>query len=88
MLDSVRMSPVILVPIFWLYFICHFGDHLTQSFENIEMEFIGFSWFMLPINLQKNWTVIIAVGQKEIGLQAFGSTNCTRQLFMKVNHFL
>lgn len=78
------MSPCMTAPIIWLYFFCHFGDHLSQSFEDIETEFYTLPWYMLPVDLQNYWPNMIAMGQQEISLQGFGSASCTRELFMKV----
>lgn len=84
MSDLLRMSAANGAPIVWLYFFCHFGDHLTQSFEDIGADLYSVTWYSLPVDMQKDWLMMIPIGQKNINLPGFGSTPCNRELFMKV----
>lgn len=48
-------------------------------------EFYLVSWYMFPLNTQKSWPFVIALGQNEVNLQGFGNAICNRELFKKVN---
>lgn len=71
-------------PTLSIFIICHCGDELTQRFRHISNDFFQVSWYMLPLDMQKNWPFMIALGQKEIGLQGFGSFHYNYELYMKV----
>lgn len=71
-------------PMLLIFIICNFGQFLTQRFRNVEEEFYAMKWYALPVKMQKNWPVMAAVAQIEIGLQVFGSRYFNRLLFMQV----
>lgn len=77
------LAPAMMV-IFWLYLFCHFGDAVTQRFDQLGDEMYQVSWYLLSLHLQNDWPMMIALGQKKVYVQGYGSAFCTRELFMKV----
>lgn len=76
---------IIMGPIGTLFLFCQLGEHLTQCFCDMGEEFYLVSWYMFPLNTQKSWPFVIALGQNEVNLQGFGNAICNRELFKKVN---
>lgn len=73
------LSPMLIV-----FIICNFGNELTNYFEDVAENFYGMDWHMLPLDMQKHWPMMIALGQKDVELRTFGSNCFNRVLFMKV----
>lgn len=71
-------------PIVMIYILCHFGQRVTQHYECLEYECYAISWYMLPLNIQKNWPIMIRVAQKPIELRGIGSIGLNRQTYMQV----
>lgn len=67
-----------------LYVFCHFGNKVTQNFLNITDDIYATSWYEFPLEMQKNFPMIIALSQKSIYLRGFGDSRCTLEVFMKV----
>lgn len=81
--------PKLLVPMSivlpWLYIFCHFGDHVTQRYDDLENYYYhSVAWNYLSIDVQKDWLLMITLGQKKVYIRGFASAYCTRELFMKV----
>lgn len=73
------------VPVVLIYLICHLGQYVTQHYVRLGNEWYAVSWYVLPSNLQKNWTIMIRATQKPIELRAFGSHSLNRETYMQVN---
>lgn len=90
MMDGDEILPIVyacfpsFAPMLLIFIICNFGHYLTQRFKNVEDEFFAIHWYMLPLTMQRNWPIVAAVAQNEIGLQVFGSRYFNRLLFMQV----
>lgn len=83
--EWIQTSSPTSVIVFWLFLFCHSGDKLTQRFEDVGDNAYAFvDWYMLPVNMQKSFTLIIALGQRNVFLRGFGGTRCTKEMFMKV----
>lgn len=68
----------------WLYSFCHLGDNVMYQFECICESIYGISWQLMPLELQINMPIIIAVAQKPIYIQDFLTIQCTKEFFKKV----
>lgn len=65
--------------LFVLFIFCDFGDHVTQGFEDVEMELNQLPWYLFRLNVQKNMPTIIALTQKTVLIKGFGSAHCNRE---------
>lgn len=68
----------------WLYALCHFGDHLTERFNDVGDAFYRLSWYQFPVNMQKDLIFVIAAAQKKVFLRGYAGTFCTREVYKKV----
>lgn len=73
-----------IVVILFLYVFCHFGDQITQQFNDVQDAVFNMAWYKFPLEMQKNIPMIISLAQKEVYVEAFGNIHCTREIFMKV----
>lgn len=69
-----------------LYLFCHFGDQVTQRFEDVSEAVYQLSWYSLPLELQKHLPTVIAMSQKRVFVRGFADTRSTREVFRKVIH--
>lgn len=80
---------VFIVPVnivfFWLYFFCIFGDIATNCLLDVRNDMYGIAWHLLPLNLRKQFPMMMALSQKEVYVRGFGRFNCTRELFVQVS---
>lgn len=67
-----------------LYLYCHFGDQVTQRFEDIGDAVYQIDWYALPLDMQKNLPMVIALTQKRVFVRGFADTRSTREVFKKV----
>lgn len=73
-----------LTTIFWLYLFCYVGNYFTEEFSRLGDAIYQLDWYMLPINLQKDLPIALALVQKDIFLQAYGGIGFTVVNFHKV----
>lgn len=71
-----------------LFLFCHSGTQVTERFHGIGEEVYGLTWYVLPLNLQQDIPVIIALSNKEIYLRGLGGYHYTNETFKKVNENL
>lgn len=69
-----------------LYLFCHFGNLVTQRFEDVGSQISQLAWYKLPLRSQKDYILILALTQKKVYINGFGNARCTREVFMKVNY--
>ena len=74
----------ILTAVFWLYLFCYFGNHVTQRFEDVADIVYQLDWYMLPLDLQSNLPIFIALAQKKVVLRGLGGTQCTFEIFKQI----
>lgn len=74
--------------LFWAFFqiflYCEFGERLMERFDEIEDEVFNWSWYKMPLNIQKMLPIIINGIQQPVGLTGFGGIRCTREAFQNV----
>lgn len=68
---------------------CHFGNKLTQRFEDVgDNAYAYVAWYMLPMDMQKSYPMILRLGQQNVYLRGFADTRFTREVFMLVFTFI
>lgn len=73
------------ISMFPFFLFCHFGGKVTQQFEDIGDAVYQLEWYRLPLNMQKNFQVVIALAQKRIYMRGYGDTRTTHSVFKKVS---
>lgn len=68
-----------------LFLFCHSGTQVTERFHGIGEEVYALEWYVLPLNLQRNIPMIIALSNNEIYLRGLGGYHYTHETFKKVN---
>lgn len=83
-MDSLYTIATSLTPLIFFFLNCDFGDYLSQQYSHIGDAYYEASWYVLPLDMQKNWPIVIGFGQLEVGVQGLGNTHCNRVLYLKV----
>lgn len=80
---------VLITQMFWAFTLslifCEIGDFFVNSFEAIGAEFENISWYLLPIVIQKQMTMIISFNQIPVILKGYGSITGSREVFKQVS---
>lgn len=68
-----------------LFLFCYSGTQVTERFNDIGDEVYALEWYVLPLNLQRNIPMIMALSNQEIYLRGLGGYHYTHETFKKVN---
>lgn len=79
------MGPTI-VNILWLYLVCHFSGLLTLQLSRFGDVVYQLNWYLLPLKLQIDLPIMLALAQKKVFLQAYGGIGCTLDVFHTVRN--
>lgn len=66
---------------------CHFCGNVTDRFENVSDAIYNLQWYDLPLEMQKDLQIMMAVAQKRIYIRGYGDTRSTHSVFKKVIFF-
>ena len=82
---------MLLVPIielFWafglVFITCELAGRIANEFDDIDSLIDQFDWYLFPLNVQQQLTIIMACSQQSIGFECFGSVKCNRETFKNV----
>lgn len=64
---------------------CEIGQRYSNAFTEVEDVFDQFSWYLLPIGIQRILPSINLYMQQSIEIKFFGSLSCSRELFKRVS---
>lgn len=67
-----------------VFIACELGRRMIDVFDGIELTIEQFDWYLFPIKMQRMLPAIIAVAQRSVSMQCFGSIICTRDVFKNV----
>lgn len=84
MLELFRMIYTLSTYTFWLFLFCYFGNQVTTRFTDIGETIYQCDWYSYPMEMLNEMPLVISIMQKPIYLRAFGSLQCTREIFQKV----
>lgn len=79
-----RFLSTAVVLVSFLYLFCHFGNLVTFRFERFGISVSQLAWYMLPLVMQKDLPIVIAISQKNVFIRAFAGTHCNRDVFKEV----
>lgn len=71
-----------------LYVFCDIGEHVTQRFEGLGDQVYQLDWHTLPLDMQRDLAIVIALAQKRIYVRGYADTRSTRKVFKKVPYYL
>ena len=78
----------LLVMVFWsfvmLFIFCENGETVTHQFQVFNVELRQFNWYILPINVQKMFIIVVANAQQPSFIRGFANAICLRESFKKV----
>lgn len=67
-----------------MFLFCYFGKFATDNFEQMANSLYEFNWQKLPINLEKNFIIMIENAQKPIHYHGFNVVILNLETFTKV----
>lgn len=75
---------------FWsfaaVFFLCHFSENVSTSFEKLNDRLFECDWYLLPNELQRSFFITTIAVQEPIHIRGFGNVLCTRQSFKEVSN--
>lgn len=80
----VQAAIVVSASLFPFYLFCHFGGEITDQFQSVGDAAYQIEWYRLPVELQKDLGVVVALGQKRIYMRGYADTCTTHSAFKKV----
>lgn len=70
---------------FWsfalIFLICEFGQMVTDHFDELTNAINDYDWTSFPDEIQKILPVIIQNTQREVVIETFKNTSCSRESF-------
>lgn len=69
-----------------VFIACELGQRLSNSFTNVENDLNQVDWYLLPVDQQRIWQMLITYAQEPIAVKFFGSVSCSRLQFRKVSN--
>lgn len=79
-----QITIIVLTSLLPFFLFCHFGGEITEQFEGIGNEVYQLDWYRLPLDMQKDLGIIIALAQKRIYMRGYGDTRTTYSVLNKV----
>lgn len=64
---------------------CYFGGQITQRFEDVGDVVYQMVWYKFPLDMQKDFGLMILCSKKRIYMQGYGNFRTTHSVFKKVN---
>lgn len=68
-----------------MFVACELAGRVSYEFDEIDYIIGQFEWYSFSHELQKMVPFITMNAQQEVAFQCFGSHNCNRETFKKVN---
>lgn len=78
--------------IFWAFVMlsifCENGERVTNQFQVFNVELRQFNWYILPINVQKMFVIMVANAQQPSFIRGFANALCLRESFKVVKYYI
>lgn len=71
-----------------LFACCELGEILTHQFNMFDNELCRCNWYLLSIEMQRNFVIVMANSQNLRIIRGYGGIVCTRNAFKQVKHHL
>lgn len=66
---------------FWMFGFNFFGSRVTTAFEDLSESVYQCDWYLLPFDMRKHITTILAMAQKPVHMHVFAGYHCTLETF-------
>ena len=83
-MDILHMGIIVVFSLFSFFLFCHYGGKITQQFEEIGDAVYQLEWYRLPVKMQNDLRIMIALSQKRVYMRGYGDTRTTYSVFKKV----
>ena len=80
----IHIGLIVLSTMVPFFLFCHYGGKITQQFEEIGDAAYQLEWYRLPLKMQNDLRIVVALTQKRIYMRGFGDTRTTHAVFKKV----
>lgn len=68
-----------------VFIACEFGQHLDNSFSEINDLINQLKWYRFPIEMKRILPFALIIVQEPVSIECFGSILCCRETFKKVS---
>lgn len=68
-----------------LFFVCEFGQRVTNQFELFGEELEQCDWDTLPIEMQRMYVIFLSGTQQPVNVACYFNVLCTREIFQTVS---
>lgn len=69
----------------WVFISCELGDQFSSSFLEVGSAIDCLNWYAFSIEVQQMLPFVIAIAQRPVALEVFGSVLCLRTSFKSVS---
>lgn len=70
-----------------IFAFCEFGERVTHQFNLFNEKFCHCDWYLLPIEIQRMYLIVLVGVQDPVMIRGFANTLCSRDAFKKVISF-
>lgn len=67
-----------------IFLLCFFGEHLSNSFDDLSIDIFHCEWYTFPVKSQRYLSIMLLSSQTSVSIRGFGSTVCSRDSFKMV----
>lgn len=67
-----------------VFIACELSQRMGDAFDEIGSTIDQFDWYLFPIELKRMLPMIMAIAQRPVSMECFGSIACTRDVFKNV----
>lgn len=68
----------------FLYLFFHYGESVTSRFDALGDKMYQLNWYTLPLDMQKDLGVVIAISRRRVFVRGYADIRSTRESFRKV----
>lgn len=67
-----------------VFICCELGQRMSDAFDKTNFTLVQLDWYLFPIEMKRMLPAIIAMIQRPVSMECFGSIICTRDVFKNV----
>ena len=71
-----------------MFLYCEFGEMVTNQFNELNERFSKCNWYLLPIEMQRMFVIVMANTQRPAMIQGYANVVCTRESFKQVRKLI
>lgn len=84
----VRSFAVIAIVMTACFFLCNFGEDVSNRFITLSDLIYEKSWYLCTLQEQKLFTFMIMLAQKPVYMKGFANLHCSRETFKKAGFLI